>query len=122
MVGTFMAFDKHMNVVLGDTEEYRITKTNKAGVQKQIKRTLGLVIVRGENIISLTAEAPPSQAFKKMGQGEEKLGKATAINRAGNVPAQPPVSIPQPPLLPPTSSIPRIKAPEGPVSLPKAPQ
>lgn len=47
MVGTFLAFDKHMNVVLADTEEYRITKTNKAGQHKQIKRTLGLVIIRG---------------------------------------------------------------------------
>lgn len=65
MVGTFLAFDKHMNIVLADAEEYRITKTNKTGVQKQIKRTLGLVIIRGENIISLTAEAPPSQTFKK---------------------------------------------------------
>lgn len=65
MVGTFLAFDKHMNVVLADTDEYRITKAKKTGVLKQIKRTLGLVIVRGENIISLTAEAPPSQTFKK---------------------------------------------------------
>jgi small nuclear ribonucleoprotein B and B' len=55
MVGTFLAFDKHMNIVLADTEEFRITKSKKTGVQKQIKRTLGLVIIRGENIISLTA-------------------------------------------------------------------
>jgi small nuclear ribonucleoprotein B and B' len=55
MVGTFMAYDKHMNVVLADTDEYRITKSKKTGVQKQIKRTLGLVIIRGENIVSLTA-------------------------------------------------------------------
>jgi small nuclear ribonucleoprotein B and B' len=65
MVGTFLAFDKHMNVVLADTDEYRITKAKKTGVLKQIKRTLGLVIIRGENIVSLTAEAPPSQTFKK---------------------------------------------------------
>lgn len=64
MVGTFMAYDKHMNVVLADTDEYRITKSKKTGVQKQIKRTLGLVIIRGENIVSLTAEAPPSQHKK----------------------------------------------------------
>lgn len=53
MVGTFLAYDKHMNIVLSDTDEYRIVK--KKDVQKQIKRTLGLVIIRGENIISLTA-------------------------------------------------------------------
>lgn len=61
MVGTFLAYDKHMNVVLADTDEYRIVKNKKDGVQKQIKRTLGLVIIRGENIVSLTAEAPPAQ-------------------------------------------------------------
>ena len=66
MVGTFLAFDKHMNIVLADTDEYRITKSKKTGVQKQIKRTLGLVIIRGENIVSLTAEAPPSQTHKKV--------------------------------------------------------
>jgi small nuclear ribonucleoprotein B and B' len=123
MVGTFLAFDKHMNVVLADTEEYRITKTNKVGVNKQIKRTLGLVIIRGENVISLTAEAPPSQTFKKTDHEAAKPGKATTINRPGTVPSQPGVNIPNmPSLVGPSAPIPSgLKAPNINVNLPKPP-
>jgi small nuclear ribonucleoprotein (snRNP)-like protein len=32
LVGTFMAFDRHMNIVLGDTEEYRRIKSKKGQV------------------------------------------------------------------------------------------
>lgn len=121
MVGTFLAFDKHMNIVLADAEEYRITKTNKTGVQKQIKRTLGLVIIRGENIISLTAEAPPSQTFKKS-EESSKTGKATSISRPGNIPVQPPINLPQQPtLVAPTGMIPQMKAPNVAINLPRPP-
>ncbi len=65
MVGTFLAFDKHMNIVLADADEYRIVKSKKTGVQKQIKRTLGLFIVIGENIVFLTAEAPPLEMHQR---------------------------------------------------------
>lgn len=66
LVGTFLAFDKHLNVILSECEEFRVRRKgiyyliNELGnVDVEIKRTLGMIIVRGDNIISLSAEAPP---------------------------------------------------------------
>ena len=62
-----------MNLVLADTEEFRRVKRKAAKstaapgassssaplVESEEKRTLGLTIVRGANIISLSVESPP---------------------------------------------------------------
>jgi small nuclear ribonucleoprotein B and B' len=62
LVGTFMAFDRHMNMVLGDTEEHRKIRSKKgSGIseEKEERRTLGFVILRGDCVVSLTIEGPP---------------------------------------------------------------
>ncbi|CAG7556965.1 unnamed protein product [Fusarium equiseti] len=72
MTGQMLAFDKHMNLVLADTEEFRRVKRKQnkpaapgasgsasATIESEEKRTLGLTIVRGAHIISLSVESPP---------------------------------------------------------------
>jgi small nuclear ribonucleoprotein (snRNP)-like protein len=71
MTGQMLAFDKHMNLVLADTEEFRRVKrkqnkfaapgseTTSQTIETEEKRTLGLTIVRGAHIISLSVESPP---------------------------------------------------------------
>ncbi|CAK9437204.1 uncharacterized protein LODBEIA_P15820 [Lodderomyces beijingensis] len=90
-IGSLLSFDKHLNLVLSDTEETRITKKswldmkkrseasdNKSAVSANnglllpengpaanesqpsvTKRHLGLIILRGEKIISFSVETAP---------------------------------------------------------------
>jgi small nuclear ribonucleoprotein B and B' len=55
MRGTFIAYDKHMNLVLSGVTETRAS-AKKIAVNGEIVRELGLVLVRGEHVVSIRAE------------------------------------------------------------------
>ncbi|KAK8795457.1 hypothetical protein WA158_000114 [Blastocystis sp. Blastoise] len=85
LVGTLMAFDKHMNLILGDCEEFRKIKNSNAALngiieEREEKKTLGLVLLRGETIISLQIEGPPPQEMSTQA-ALATPGQARAVGR-----------------------------------------
>ncbi|KAG1680747.1 hypothetical protein FOA52_008080 [Chlamydomonas sp. UWO 241] len=85
IVGRFMAFDRHLNLVLGDAEEFRHLppKKGRTEEEREERRVLGLVVLRGEEIVSLTIEGPPPQEDAR-GKGQQApggAGRGVAVGR-----------------------------------------
>ena len=58
-IGQMLAFDTHSNIVLRDCEEYRPNKKRKSGQIVESKRTIGLMILRGETVSHIDVVGPP---------------------------------------------------------------
>ncbi|KAI1085574.1 Sm-like ribonucleoprotein [Whalleya microplaca] len=89
--GQLLAFDRHMNLVLADTDEFRQIKrkqNNQQTVLQQEKRTLGFIIVRGAQIVSLSVESPPPA------DPSTRLGKPSGGGLASTLASGPGVSKP----------------------------
>ncbi|CAI5930783.1 unnamed protein product [Closterium sp. NIES-65] len=73
-----MAYDRHMNLVLGGLRgvpQAATQKGSKAPGGREERRTLGLLILRGEEVVSLTVEGPPPQ--------DENRGRAAGAAAGG---------------------------------------
>jgi len=129
-IGQMLAFDKHMNLVLADCEEFRLTKralkhakkmklsmsggsgkngskTEAVAVEGPMKRSLGLVILRGENVVSFSVEGGPPpvldaktrvSAATMLGQGGvssiPQMMAASANRQQLGLPPRPPMGLP----------------------------
>ncbi|KAI9208254.1 small nuclear ribonucleoprotein-associated protein B [Polychytrium aggregatum] len=94
LIGQMLAFDKHMNLVLSDCEEFRKIKPKgpvPAGQpDREERRTLGLVVLRGETIVSISIEARlPSADESKSKAASSGPGLARSAGRGVAIAAAP---------------------------------
>ena len=94
-----------MNLVLADTEEFRKNKRKQTKptapgasatqtIEQEEKRTLGLIILRGAQIVSVSVESPPpAEPSARLGRStgaerENRHRRGNGLGGSGRSPAQ----------------------------------
>ncbi|CAL9733859.1 small nuclear ribonucleoprotein-associated protein B [Monosporozyma servazzii] len=89
-IGELLAFDKFMNLILSDCVEERIPKNQLHKLHKSAndikveKRSLGLTILRGENILTTVVEDKPTTTKKERVHSEKQQDKAIKKQKKQN--------------------------------------
>ncbi|CAE6441325.1 unnamed protein product [Rhizoctonia solani] len=99
LTGQMLAFDKHMNLVLADCEEFRRVKSKKSdqgGVEQELKRTLGLIILRGETVVSISVEGPPPAGDEDKNKSTLPAGPGRGMPAGRGIGMMPPGGMPPP--------------------------
>jgi len=123
IIGRFLAFDKHMNLVLADSEETRRTKK----AQAEERRALGLVLIRGECVVSLAIESPPvakninnNKKVPGSVRGTAPFGRGVPLGTNITAP-MPGLSAPSPALAPQSANMSTLVTPPPPGFTPAPP-
>lgn len=80
MIGQLLAYDKHMNLVIDDCEEFRNTKSKTKENSKELRRSLGLVVIRGENVMSLI----PDEGFPRNSSNKTRIPASFLMGSSGS--------------------------------------